>query len=456
MTGAELLSIGDAATAMARGDLSSEALTEACLARIAARDREINAYITVMADEARAAARVTDRERAAGRPRGPLHGIPVSVKDLVDLRGIRTTAGSKVRRDCVATADAPAMTALREAGVVFVGKTNLHEFAFGTTNEDSGFGPTKNPLDLSRSPGGSSGGSAASVVAGMALASIGTDTGGSIRIPSAACGLVGLKPTLGELDTAGVVPLSHTMDHLGPIARTVGDAALLYRAMKRVALDHPWPTPLPLAEVRIGIPRAYFFDRLDADVRRSVDRAMDRLRAQGVTFVEVRVPHAPDIAPIYLHIVLAEAAAYHAATLDRQPQDYTAPVRIRLEMGRYVLAEDYVRALRGRAVLRREVDAALSGVHALITPTLPVVATPLGAATVDMGGTSEPVRNATLRLTQLFDVTGHPAITLPAEPAPSELPCGVQLVGAFGRTEALLQLATACEPHIRGVAAGGG
>lgn len=448
MTDLTLLSIADAAARLTRGEITSEALTDACLAQIAARDTDVNAFITVMADEARVAARAADRERAAGRTRSRLHGIPISIKDLVDLRGVRTTAGSLVRRDIVATADAPAMAALREAGVVFVGKTNLHEFAFGTTTEDSGFGPTKNPLDLSRSPGGSSGGSAASIVAGMALASIGTDTGGSIRIPSAACGLVGLKPTFGEVPTDGVVPLSHSMDHLGPLARTVGDAAMLYRAMRRVAVDDPWPAPMALPQVRIGIPRRYFFDLLDTDVRRAVDAAIGRLQGQGVTFTEVGIPHVKDVGPVYLHTVLAEAAAYHATALERQPQDYTAPVRIRLEMGRYVLAEDYVRAQRGRAVLRREIDAALAGVHGLLTPGMAVPATPLGANTVPVGDATEPVRNITLRLTQPFNLTGHPAIVLPCGTTAAGLPCSVQLIGAHGRTEALLQLASACEPYI--------
>ncbi len=444
-----LLSMTDAAARLARGEITSVALTEACLARIASEDQAINAFITVMGDEARAAAKAADKERTAGRARGRLHGLPISVKDLVDLGGVRTTAGSAVRRDVVAKHDAPAMAALRDAGVVFVGKTNLHEFAFGTTSEDSAFGPTKNPLDLSRSPGGSSGGSAASVVAGMALASIGTDTGGSIRIPAAACGLVGLKPTFGELNTNGVVPLSHSMDHLGPLARTVADAAMLYRAMRRVALDDPWPAPASLSHVRLGIPRGYFFDLLDSDVRQHVEETIARLKRQGVTFTEVTIPHATDIAPIYLHTVLAEAAAYHAASLERQPQDYTPNVRIRLEMGRYVLGEDYLRAQRGRLVLRREVDAALDGVHGLLTPSLPVAATPLGAATVPVGDATESVRNITLRLTQPFNLTGHPAITIPCGRTATGLPSGVQIAGPHGRTEALLQLASACEPHIR-------
>src|SRR5688572_29617886 len=217
---AEPQTIAQLARALRARELTAEAVTERCLQTIADRDPSLNAFIAVLADQARAQARQADREIAAGRWRGPLHGVPISLKDLLDLQGARTTAGSRVRDAHVATHDAPVVGRLREAGAVFIGKTNLHEFAFGTTNEDSAFGPVRHPLDPSRSPGGSSGGSAASVLAGMAYASIGTDTGGSIRIPSAACGLVGLKPTFGEIPTEGIIPLSETLDHVGPICRS--------------------------------------------------------------------------------------------------------------------------------------------------------------------------------------------------------------------------------------------
>jgi len=225
-------------TALARAlharETTAEALLDRCLQRIAERNSTINAFITVCEAEARAQARDADRQIAAGRSRGPLHGIPISLKDLFDLRATPTTAASNVRRHYVATHDAPCVARLREAGAVFVGKTNLHEFAFGTTNEDSAFGPARHPSDPSRSPGGSSGGSGASVADGMCCASMGTDTGGSIRIPSAICGLVGLKPTFGELSTAGVVPLSMTLDHIGPMCRSVDDARIMYDVLRGV------------------------------------------------------------------------------------------------------------------------------------------------------------------------------------------------------------------------------
>jgi aspartyl-tRNA(Asn)/glutamyl-tRNA(Gln) amidotransferase subunit A len=445
--GAEPQTIAQLVRALRSGDTTSEAVTDRCLARIAEQNSTLNAFIAVFAEEARAAARAADREIAAGRDRGPLHGVPISLKDLIDLRGTTTTAASNVRKGHVAVVDAPVVAQLRDAGAVFVGKCNLHEFAFGTTNEDSAFGPARHPVDLNRSPGGSSGGSAVSVATGMAFASIGTDTGGSIRIPAAACGIVGLKPGLGEVSTAGVVPLSRTMDHVGPLCRSVEDAAMLYDVLRGEA-----PRELPQARevrgLRLGIPRDYFLALLDPQVASSFDSACERLRAAGALLEDVHIPHANEIAPIYLHIVLPEAAAYHAKTLDSRADDYTANVRLRLEMGRYILAQDYARALRGRELLRAEVDAALEGRDGLLLPALAIPAPRLGVATVKVSGNEEPVRNITLRLTQLFNVTGHPALTAPCGHTFDGLPIGAQVVGHQKRTRELLQLARSCEPYL--------
>ena len=429
-------------------ELTSAQITEECLTRILADNDRLNAFILVMADDARRQAGEMDRELAAGRDRGPLHGVPISIKDIIDIRGVPTTAASRVREGHVAVRDAPSIAHLRQAGAVFVGKTNLHEFAFGTTNEDSAFGPARNPHDPTRSPGGSSGGSGASVAAGMALASIGTDTGGSIRIPAAACGIVGLKPTLGEISTGGVVPLSRTMDHVGPLTQTVADASLVYHALLGDAHALP-PAPMPLHGLRLAVPRKYFCDVLDDEVHAQFEAALDRLRAGGVHVDEISIQHAADIAPIYLHIVLSDAAAYHATTLETMGDRYTPGVRSRLELGRHILAEDYVRALAGRDLLRREVDAALAQHDALVLPTLPIPAPVVGASTVQVGKTTELVRNAMLRLTQLFDVSEHPAIAIPAGRTSAGLPCSVQLVGCRGQTDALLRVALACEAALR-------
>ena len=435
--------IAQAAAALRRGDASAEALTEACLARIAARDGALNAFIRVLQHEAREAARTADRELAAGTDRGLLHGIPISVKDLFDLTGTPTTAASQVRAEHVATADAGVVARLKAAGAVIVGKTNLHEFAFGTTNEDSAYGPVRHPLDENRSPGGSSGGAAASVLAGMAFGAVGTDTGGSIRIPAAACGLVGLKPTTREIPLDGVVPLSETLDHAGPLCRSVADAAALYSVMAGRPI--PEERTRDVRGLRVGVLRDYFTTLLDAEVSRAFDIACEQLTTAGARLTTVSVPHAPDIGPVYLHLVLSEAAAFHAATLDSRPDAYTPNVRIRLEMGRYILAEDYVRAMRGREILTGEVDAALEDQDVLLLPALAIPAPKLGTTTVRLSGSDEPIRNVMLRLTQLFNITGHPALSLPCGKTMSGLPIGLQLVGRRGATPDLLQAAAAIE-----------
>jgi len=444
---AEPRTIAELARALHTRQLTASAVTERCLHAIAEQDRSLNAFITVLADEAREQARQADTEIAAGRHRGPLHGVPISLKDLIDLEGTPTTAASRVREGRKAVADATCVARLREAGAIFIGKTNLHEFALGTTNEDSAFGPARHPLDPTRSPGGSSGGSAASVLAGMAYASIGTDTGGSIRIPSAACGLVGLKPAIGDVPTDGVVPLSRTLDHVGPLCRSVEDAAIVYGALCGVPLRPPTPAP-PARGLRLGVLRGYFTALLDPDVESSIEQTHGRLREAGVELRNIDVTHTDEIAAVYTFIALAEAAAVHAKTLEYRADDYTPNVRLRLETGRYILAEDYLRALRGRDVLIREIDAAMNGLDGLLLPALPIPASVIGMPTVRIGGSDEQVRGVTLRLTQLFSVTGHPAITIPCGRTPSGLPVGLQIVGHRGRTSALLTMAQSVEPHV--------
>jgi aspartyl-tRNA(Asn)/glutamyl-tRNA(Gln) amidotransferase subunit A len=444
------LEISEASERIRQRTLTSLALTESCLEQIDRLNPGLNAFITVTRDEALATARAADADIARGEWRGPLHGIPISLKDLIDQRGVATTAGSRVPQPGEATQDAPVTAALRHAGAVLIGKTNLHEFAFGTTSDESAFGPVRHPLDRERSPGGSSGGSAVAVATGMSLASIGTDTGGSIRIPSAACGLVGLKPGAGDLSCVGIVPLSHTLDHVGPMARTVTDAAIVYRALS----GHPMqPLTAPAVDrLRIGVLREYFEEMLEPDVHAAVVRMQQRLRAAGATLVDVRLPHAPHIAAVYLAIVFGEAAVVHAAGLERYPDHYQPGVRLRLEAARFVLAEDYLHAMRGRDAIRMDVDRALDGCDVLLAPALAIQAPPIGAGIVSIAGTPHPVRNLMLRLTQPFNISGHPAVTVPCGRTTPGLPCAVQLIGRRGGTLPLLGAALACEPYgIRGV-----
>lgn len=449
-----LQTISELAGRIAARTLSCLDLTDACLARITQDNGRLNAYITVLAEQARAQARQADEEIAAQGVRGPLHGIPISLKDLIDLADVPTTGASRLLAGHVAREDAAMTARLRAAGCIFLGKTNLHEVAFGTTSEDSAYGPVRNPWDPARSAGGSSGGSAAAVVAGMGCASIGTDTGGSIRIPSAACGCVGLKPTFGELSCEGIIPLSRSLDHVGPLARSVRDAALLFHAMRGDALPASAGTaglanPIArrkVAGLTLGILRPYFMDLLDDRVASETDRALGALIRAGARVVERAIPHASDTGTVYLHLQLPEASAYHAAALEKQPDAYTASVRLRLELGRYVRAEDYVRAQQGAEALRREVDSALEGCDVLALPTLPIVAQPIGTDSLQLGEAALPIRGLMLRLTQLFDVSGHPAISLPfGQPGSNALPVGLQLVARRDATDELLEVAEAVE-----------
>ena len=413
------------------------------LARIAELNPSINAYITVLEAEAMEQARTLDEELRQGRSRGPLHGRTISLKDLIDVRGVPTTAASRVRAGHVAAGDATLVTRLREAGAVVIGKTNLHELALGTTSDESAFGPVRNPVDLQHSPGGSSGGSAAAVAAGMGWASIGSDTGGSIRIPASACGVVGLKPTFGEIPMAGVVPLSVSLDHVGPIAQNVSDAWAIYAALIGAAAP---AVPLQSSRnVRLGKLGGYFLAKLDDDIRLRFEEALHRLEDAGATIVDADIGAVPDIPTVYLHVALVEAYARYAEALTATPERFSDSVRTRLEMGRTISRDNYVQAQTDRATLRAGVDKTLAACDALVLPTLPIPPQRIGAATAMVGSIEEPLRPLTLRLTQLFNLTGHPAISIPCGKTPGGLPWGLQLVGRRQQTSDLLQVALSCE-----------
>jgi aspartyl-tRNA(Asn)/glutamyl-tRNA(Gln) amidotransferase subunit A len=443
MTKLGFRSISDVSVLVRERSLSAVDLVGDALARAESRP-ELNAFTLLMRESALADAERADRDIASGRYRGALHGIPITIKDLVDVAGTPTTAGSRVPA-AIATVDAPSVRRLRDAGAIVIGKTNLHEFAFGTTSDETAFGPVRNPIDPSRSAGGSSGGSAASIVEGMCFGSVGTDTGGSIRIPAAACGIVGVKPTLGEVPCEGVFPLSTTLDHVGPLARSVADAALLFQAMVGTTVGSVVPAAGTLT---LGVPRPYFFDRLEGETRACLEQALGRVREAGHALREIPIEDAAITADVYLHICLPEASCFHAQSLGKHADLYSPGVRLRLEMGRYILAEDYVRAMRLRTHLRAAVDRALEGCDGLLLPALPIPAPPIGATTVNVGETDMPVRAAMLSRTQLFNLTGHPAVALPAGRAADGLPRGLQVVGPDGRTARLLEVAAALESVI--------
>ena len=416
------------------------------LGRIAELNSTLNAFITVFEAEAMEQARVLDEELRQGRSRGPLHGRTISLKDLIDVKGVPTTAASRVRAGHVALVDAILVTRLREAGAVLIGKTNMHEFALGTTSDESAFGPVHNPRDPGRSPGGSSGGSGAAVATGMSWASIGSDTGGSIRIPASACGVVGLKPGFGEISLVGVVPLSVSLDHVGPIAQNVSDAWAVYDALIETA--QPLPAPCAIDHLRIGKLGGYFLDTLDKDVRARFEEALSRLADAGASVVDIDLGRLPDIQSTYLNVALPEAYAYHAEAFAKLADEFSDSVRSRLEMGARISRDDYVQAQGDRARLRSAVDKALLKCDVLALPTLPIPPQRIGATEAIIDGRAEPLRPLTLRLTQLFNLTGHPAISLPCGDTGEGLPCGFQIVGRLRQTPALLQVALSCEAYV--------
>jgi len=434
------LAITRLAPLIRRRKLSPVELTRFLLERIEKLGSGLNAYITITADQAMAQARQAEKEIARGAYRGPLHGIPICLKDLFHTKNLRTTAGSKILRNFVPTENAAVVDRLLEAGAIFLGKTNLHEFAFGATNINPHYGPVHNPWAPDRMSGGSSGGSAAAVTAGLAVASLGTDTGGSIRIPAAACGCVGLKPTYGRVPVHGVIPLSPSLDHVGPICRCVRDAALMLEIIAgEDARDYSSFGPRGacftdslgkgLSGLRIGVPRQYFFDRLQPQVRHNVVKAIEILEQNGAEVEEVKLKSMRETARLAGEITVAEALVYHWNWLRKQPQNYGPDVRLRLKEGMEESALTYLLALQMRQVYAQGFTDILSRVDLLAVPTLPVAAPRIEDEEVYIGRGKENVRVALLSLTRPGNLTHLPAITVPCGFTSEGLPSGLQLIG---------------------------
>jgi aspartyl-tRNA(Asn)/glutamyl-tRNA(Gln) amidotransferase subunit A len=414
-------------------------LVDAILARIE-RWRPLNAFITVTADAARAQAEEAAREIAAGRYRGPLHGIPLSLKDLIDTRGIRTTSGSRILAEHVPAYDATVALRLREAGAILLGKTALHEFAYGVTTSNAHFGPTCNPWALDRIPGGSSGGSAAAVAAGLGAASIGTDTGGSIRIPAALCGTVGLKPSYGRVSCYGVFPLSWSHDHPGPLTRSVEDAAIVLQAVAgpdphdpatagQTVPDFRAAARRDVRGLRIGVLDDPYHRQVEPGVRIACDAALDALRSAGLRLEPVRVPHATEAFAAQLAIIQAEAASVHEHWLAERPQDYSPEILERLRQGQFVTATQYLRAQKVRALVLEEYAELFTRFDALALPSVPAVAPRIGQATVDLDGEAVETRALMTRFSRLFNFVGAPALSVPCGFGADGLPVGLQIAG---------------------------
>ena len=447
--------------------LSPVELTKLMLARIDHLNPKLNAYITVTGEVALSQAKKAEAElfaprgRKGHRDRGPLHGIPISLKDNIYTEGIRTTAGSKILKDFIPQHDAPVVAQLKEAGAVLLGKTNMHEFAYGATNINSYFGSTHNPWDLARITGGSSGGSAAAVVAGLCYGSIGTDTGGSIRIPAALCGVVGLKPSLGSVSTKNVIPLSTSLDVVGPLARTVSDAALLFDVIRtssipQHALRSPRPSFARIRKTRLGIPKDFFFDLLTPQVASAFDSAVKLLRKHGAQIKKVSLPLIKESEDAGNQIAWAEALLYHQQSgwFPNRASEYGEDVRTRLEMGTKVDAVTYLKALQIRGHLFAEFQMLLDEhkLDALLVPTTPIAAPLLDEESISINGASYPARALLLRLNRPANLAGIPAISVPCGLSPNDLPVGLQFLGPLHSEPLLLALAAHFQrltlPHV--------
>ncbi len=452
--------------------LSPVELTKIMLARIERLNPKLNAYITVTAELALAQAKKAESElfaprgRKGHRDRGPLHGIPISLKDNIYTAGIRTTAGSKILKDFIPKEDAGVVGQLRRAGAVLLGKTNMHEFAYGVTSNNPHYGPVRNPWDLSRISGGSSGGSAAAVAAGLCYGSIGTDTGGSIRIPAALCSIVGLKPHYRRVSTSNVVPLSTTLDHVGPLARSAVDAALILRAITAGDyLDRSGEKVLipfslrgvneirqkPPKPFHLGIPSDYFWDRIDGEVRKIVMNALEKKNHARFVLHESRAAWVHEWTDPSTNIALADATDFHRRSgwFPQRASDYGDDVRTRLEMGLEIRAVDYLAALEMRTMawlgLFGQTGAGGALLDALVVPTTPFAATEIGAEEISISGENEKVRAGLLRLNRPANFAGLPSISIPCGFTTSGLPVGLQIIGQSWQEKPILRIAHAFE-----------
>jgi aspartyl-tRNA(Asn)/glutamyl-tRNA(Gln) amidotransferase subunit A len=444
------LDLVEAARLIAAGELAPSELVASTLERLEAVEPLIHAFVSVDGEGALRQAREQDE-----RPAAPLRGIPFAVKDIFDLAGLPTGCGSAAFAGVApAREDASAVRSLRAAGAIVVGKTTTHELACGVYTP-----PTRNPWDLERSPGGSSGGSAAAVAAGAAMGALGSDTGGSIRIPASHCGLVGVKPTYGRVSRAGALTLGWSLDHVGPLARTVEDAALLLSALARpdprdpTTLRQPaLPAPLlrpadEVAGLRVGVLRAAPFDSLEPDLEGALDRAVAALAAEGVEIEEAVLPELGRSLPAEFAIVAAEAASYHEARFAGACELIGDDVRGLLETGLLLPASVYLRAQRTRRAIQQAVAGAFSAqrLNALLAPTVPAAAQRWDQLEYDLGGAMEPVIEALVRTTAPFNLTGLPAVAVPTGLGSSGLPASVQLVAAPFDEQTALRLARAVE-----------
>ncbi|MBF6601270.1 MAG: amidase [Dehalococcoidia bacterium] len=448
-------SVEDVAGLIASKQVSPVEVTQGMLERIERLNPTLNAYLTVTADAALDEARLAGDEIAAGRRRGVLHGVPVAIKDLFATKGVRTTAGSRILEDWRPHEDATVVTRLRDAGAVSLGKLGMHEWAYGVSSDNAHFGPVRNPWDTERIPGGSSGGSGAATAAGLAYATLGSDTGGSIRIPAAFCGCVRLMPTYGRASLHGAIPLSWTLDHAGPLTRTVRDAAIVLQAISGAdagdpnSEDREVPNWLDGVErgprgLRIGVPAQHFWENLDPEVERLCRAALAALEAAGASVREVPYPHAAAYAGAVTAVMFGDAAAYHAPNFPSRRDEYSPQVAALLDLGTQLPAVAYIDALRTLHRARSgEADAPLDGLDVLAVPTVPMPAPTIA------GMREHDITLDIVMSTPIFDLTGQPVLALPCGISAENLPASISFIGRRWDEAAVLWAGRAYE-QVRG------
>ncbi|HZQ92449.1 MAG TPA: amidase [Terriglobales bacterium] len=439
-----------AAQLLTAKQLSPVELTQGCLSRIERLDGKLNSFIRVTAESALAAAKTAEVEIQRGEYRGPLHGVPIALKDLADVAGLPTTAGSNLYKDRIAAEDAEVVRRLKAAGAVLLGKLNMQEFAYGGSSVVSAFGPTRNPWSPDHSVGGSSGGSAAAVAAQFCYGALGSDTGGSIRQPAAYCGIVGLKPTYGRVSTRGVVPLAWTLDHVGPMTRTVADAAVMLQAIAGHDPADPASADVPVPDytaalrqdpklLRLGVPRAYFFEEIDGGIGSALEAAIDVLRSLCASVRDITIPASNDRT-----LVRAEAYAFHRENVERSPELYQPETLRRIRTGAEISAAEYIAHRREVDALRHSPAELFRDVDLLITPTTAIPPPRIDDLLADM----ENLRKqeiVMLRNTRPFNALGLPTISIPCGFTRGGLPIGMQITGAPWREADVLRLAHAYE-----------
>jgi len=446
-----LLSLTEVAQAIAQKRVSSREVTQCCLDRIAEWQPRLNAFMSIEADEALAAADAADKALSAGKSSGVLHGVPLAHKDMYYDAGKVVTCGSKIRRDWVATTTATSLQRLKDAGTVRLGALQMSEFAYGPTGHNAHYGPVHNPWVLDHVTGGSSSGSGSAVAARLTFAALGSDTGGSIRMPAHFCGVTGLKTTVGRISRAGAMPLSQSLDTVGPLARTVEDCALLLGLMAGADPEDPTciggelpdyaeATRQPIKGLTVGIPSAFYVDDLDPEIARVLDETRATLTVEGVRFVQVELPDQRQLTAACQLVLAVEAAAFHKRWMIERPQDYGPQVLMRLQNGLAIPAISYLEALRWRGPALAAYVAATSGVDALLAPVAPVAAPTIAESDVGNSLDAEAVIQRLTRFTRPVNYLGLPSLTVPSGFTKGGLPVGMQLIGASFDEAVLLRI----------------